>query len=450
MKVMLIWPMLPDYCVLTEEFSCCEPLGLEYLAAAISSEHDVQILDMRFDRNLLENLKKQKPDVIGLSIPYTSVVNVCNIILKQIKKYDPGIKIVVGGHHPSVGLQHLAVEDIDYVVIGEGVHTFRKLLMAIESNTSVETIDGIAYKQSNGVAYTQKRELQTLNDYPEPARFFLKEYKDRYFHAHYRPVSLMRFSYGCPYHCSFCVLWKLCGRKYISRDNDLIVRELGLLDNENIYVVDDEAFINTKKMSDLADEIAAAHIEKKYHMYVRCDTVAHNPETFEKWASIGLDSVLIGLESIFQEELNQYNKKINRQLAQKSLRVLHECGVEVRANFIVRPDYTREQFKQVKQVVEELEIDKPTFAVLTPFYGTDVYEEAKNKFVIDKPEFFDCFHSFMDTRLPLQDFYSEFADLFRYASNRSTAEQKVFYTGSGEKSFSEMLKKMETSYLYYE
>lgn len=451
MKVLLIWPMLADYCVLTEDFSCCEPLGLEYLAAPLLAEHDVHILDMRFDKDLTGNLKKHKPDVVGISIPYTTVVNVCNALMKQIKTFDPGIKIVVGGHHPTIELRHLAAELIDYIVIGEGVHTFRELLESLRSNASVVNIEGIAYRQSGGFAYTGKRELQTLNDYPEPARMLLDEYKDKYFHAHYRPVSLMRFSYGCPYNCSFCVLWKLCSRKYISRDNDLIVRELAALDNKNIYVVDDEAFINVKKMNDLADKILAGNIKKKYHMYVRCDTVAQNPGTLEKWAGIGLDSVLMGLESIFQEELNNYNKKISRQLAQKSLRILHDSGVEVRANFIIKPGYTKQQFEQVKQAVEELDIDKPTFAVLTPFYGTDVYEVEKDNFIIDKPEFFDCYHAFMPTALPLLDFYHEFTELFRHASRRSKNDdkQKVFYAGSSERSFDDMLKKMETSYLYY-
>jgi methyltransferase len=85
MKILLIWPPSPEYCVLTEEFSCCEPLGLEYIAASVSNEHHVEIIDMRFDRNLVEILKTTKPDIVGVSIPFTVVVNVCNDLLKTIK-----------------------------------------------------------------------------------------------------------------------------------------------------------------------------------------------------------------------------------------------------------------------------------------------------------------------------------------------------------------------------
>jgi len=191
------------------------------------------------------------------------------------------------------------------------VEPFRKLLEAIDEKEGLEDICGLAVKTSGKFVYNRSYELQTLDNYPQPARNLTAKHRMNYFHAHYKPVALMRFSYGCPYNCSFCVLWKLCKRKYISRKNELIVKELSELDNRNVYVVDDEAFINIEKMKDLADKIRENNINKKYHMYVRSDTVANNPALFEKWACIGLDSVMIGLESIFEDDLNQYNKSIS-------------------------------------------------------------------------------------------------------------------------------------------
>jgi len=451
MKVLLIWPPLPEYCVLTEDFSCCEPLGLEYIAAPVVDEFSVEILDMRFDKDLLKVLEQKKPDVVGLSIPYSTTVNVCNTVLKQIKDFNPDIKVIIGGHHPTVSLKHIAVEYVDYVIIGEGVETFPELLRAIAQNRELDNIKGLAVKVKGNFLYTEKYQLKSLDCYPQPARALTAKYKNRYFHAHYKPVSLMRFSFGCPYNCSFCVLWKLCDRKYISRSNELIIDELLNIENENIYVVDDEAFINVAKMDDLADRIIQNNIKKKYHMYVRSDTVAKNPALFEKWASIGLDSVLIGLESIFQNDLNLYNKSISLKTAYESLNILHSNGVEVRANFIIKPDYTKEKFDMVKRAVYELNIDRPTFAVLTPFYGTDEYEKVRDKFIIDKLEFFDCYHTFLQTELPLKEFYFEFADLFRcaYKRKKNADEEKVFYAGRDENSFEEMLQKIESSYMYY-
>ena len=187
-------------------------------------------------------------------------------------------------------------------------------------------------------------------------------------------------------------------------------------------------------------------------MYVRSDTVARNPAVFEKWGRAGLDSVLVGLESIFADELAGYSKKISLDLARQCVQVLHSNGIEIRANFIVKPDYTLEKFRRVREAVEELQIDKPTFAVLTPFIGTETYEQLKDDLILDEPEFYDCYHALTQTRLPLQTFYREFAALFRTAQqrdiNRGAGSAKIFYAGKGD-TFEEFVDKIEGSDRYY-
>jgi hypothetical protein len=70
MKILLIKPPLNPNMVTTTRI---EPLELEYLAASVH-EHEVDILDMRVDRNLLKKLKNFKPHVVGTTA-YTCDVN---------------------------------------------------------------------------------------------------------------------------------------------------------------------------------------------------------------------------------------------------------------------------------------------------------------------------------------------------------------------------------------
>lgn len=450
MNILLIWPPSPDYCILNENFSCCEPLGLEYVAAPLTNEHSVDIVDMRFEKNIIAILESKKYDIVCLSIPYTTSVNVCNSLLKQIKEFDKNLIVIVGGHYPTITFKHMYTQYIDYAVLGEGVYSLYELVKAIEENRVNDSIKGIAILKDGSIKFTENRLFTTLDDYPAPARQLVSKYRDSYFHAHYKPVAMMRFSAGCPHCCSFCVLWKLTGRKYITRSNDLIIEELQEIECPNIYVVDDEAFIDTEKMYDLGKKIIDNNIKKKFHMYVRSDSVANNPELFALWAKAGLDSVLVGLESVFENDLKGYNKSISEDTAYKCIEILHKNNVEVRANFIVKPEYSREDFQRIKDMVFKLDIDRPTFAVLTPFYGTDEHERVKDKFIIDKLEFFDCYHTFQKTKLPLKEFYKEFADLFRAVNARDQGGQhsKVFYGGAGG-AFDEMTQTMEDSYLYY-
>jgi len=63
MKILLIKPPLNRFL-----FSPAvgEPLELEYLASAVK-EHDVEILDMRIDKNLFARLEKTRPHFVGVT-----------------------------------------------------------------------------------------------------------------------------------------------------------------------------------------------------------------------------------------------------------------------------------------------------------------------------------------------------------------------------------------------
>jgi radical SAM superfamily enzyme YgiQ (UPF0313 family) len=450
MNVLLIYPPNPDYCILTEEFSCCEPLGLEYVAAALLPRHDVDLMDMRFEKDLKARLGTNRYDAVGVAIPFTTSINTCNRVLHTIRECRPDVVTIVGGHYPSTTLAKIDLRHVDYVVVGEGVETIVELLDAIERRQDVSTVAGIAVVRDGEACYTPRREPAELDACPIPARVLLEPYADTYFHAHYTPITLMRFSAGCPFNCSFCILWKMTDRQYFIRSDASIIEELSQIQNTNIYVVDDEAFIQPKRMLRLAEAMAASGLRKKFHMYVRSDTIANNPLLFEKWAAVGLDSVLVGLESVFDDDLQEYRKNISLDIARRCVEVLHDNGVEIRANFIVKPDYTVDRFKYIRDIVYALDIDRPTFSVLTPFAGTDTYAEVEKELILDKPEFYDCYHTLMRTTLDLRTFYKEFAELFREAQRRdpSPTSSKIFYSGKGG-AFSSFVDKIEHSYVYY-
>ena len=67
-----------------EDFSIYEPLALEYLAAGVSGDHDVRILDMRLDPDLDSALQNYRPDVVGIT-SYTVHVNTVKRLFQQIK-----------------------------------------------------------------------------------------------------------------------------------------------------------------------------------------------------------------------------------------------------------------------------------------------------------------------------------------------------------------------------
>ena len=65
MKILLIKPPL-NRNMLTFYPTRAEPLELEYLASAVE-EHEVEILDMRIDKNLIKKLEDYQPDLVSIT-----------------------------------------------------------------------------------------------------------------------------------------------------------------------------------------------------------------------------------------------------------------------------------------------------------------------------------------------------------------------------------------------
>lgn len=451
MNVLLIWPQNP-HSVLSDELSCSEPLPLEYLAGALRGDHDVRIHDLRLDPPLATLAAGPAPDVVGLAIPYTTIVRSVHHIAHEVRRLWPEVPIVVGGHHPTMSGEWLDGLPADYIVLGEGGHALKALVEQLERHGRlVDEIPGVGpFDQRRKVAYHP--DLVTLDDMPFPDRSPVARHRDRYFHSIYRPVVLMRFSAGCPYKCNFCSLWRVTDRRYLTKDVPRVLAELEAVDGDSIYVVDDEAFIQPRRMLQLADAIEQSGIRKRYHMYVRADTALRHPEVIGRWAEIGLDSVLVGAESMSDAELDEYDKGAHASETRGAVALFHSLGIKVRTNFIIKPSYVGEDFDRVARTVAELGIDMPSFSVLTPLPGTVLYERTRDQFVSDNPDLFDCYHSLLPTTMPEPQFYRSFADLLERTASRQTPginrqeDPSVFYFSTNG-AFGRMLEAVRQGHL---
>jgi len=91
---------------------------------------------------------------------------------------------------------------------------------------------------------------------------------------------------------------------------------------------------------------------------------------------------------------------------------LKKLDIHILAHFIVRPEYTHEDFNQLYQYVNKENLFRPAFPVLTPLPGTELYEEKFKMFVISNYDFFDFTHSILPTKLESREFYRQLAKLY--------------------------------------
>jgi hopanoid C-3 methylase len=411
-KILLIQPPKPEVALGGEDFSIFEPLALEYLAAAVERSHEIRILDMRLEPDLDAVLDRFRPRVVGLTA-YTVHVNTVKTLSRRIKAFDPAITVIVGGHHATVMPEDFRTASIDVVVAGEGVGPFREVISRLERHQPLGEIPDAVCLETGGIVINQTYSGFDLDALPFPRRDLTAAYRDSYFSEWMKPLASIRTSMGCCYRCCFCALWKLTGGRYLARTPERIVEELRTITEKYVFFADDESLLDTERMRVLADLITQAGISKRYFVYGRSDTIVRHPELLEQWKGIGLERVFVGLECIRDADLKSIRKGSTVAYNVAAVKILKRLGLDIWPMFIVRPDFTRQDFADLCKYCRELEFEFIGFSVLTPLPGTDLYREAKHRLITCNYDFFDFFHTLLPTSLPKDRFYRELVILFR-------------------------------------
>lgn len=423
MKVLLVQPPKAPKTIGGEDIQIFEPLALEYLAAGIIENHEVKILDMRFNKHLEEVINEFKPEIIGIT-SYTVNVNTVKDIFRKIKLINSEILTVVGGHHATVVPEDFFIPEIDLIVIGEGVFTFREIVSRFEKNDGFGGLSGIAYIKDSNKIIIPPENFSDMDSLPFPARHLTKEYRKNYYSEWMKPLASLRTSKGCPFRCKFCALWKLTGGKYLKRSPESIVKELSQIEEKYVFFADDESLIDAKRMKILAELIKESGINKRFFLYGRSDTIAKNPDLIKIWKEVGLERVFVGLEFFRDSDLKYINKQSSVENNIETVKILQSNNIDIFASFIVRPDFIAKDFVEYKDFCRKLNLDFAGFSVLTPLPGTELYEEVKDKLITENYDLFDFFHPVLPTTLSLKEYFEKV--LFLYGKSKSFSKSMSF------------------------
>ena len=402
-----------------------EPLELGYVAAAVPDGHDVRVLDLRLARRparrLARELAEYRPDVVGLS-GYTHEASHVVALSHAVRDLLPGARVVVGGHHATVLPATYNVASIDAIVRGEGCAPFRSIVEAVAEG---RPLTGIPNVMVPGDAFDEGAagELPVypeLDGVPNPRRDLWdpavyqcvwpsEEHPD--WQTIFPPVALVRSSFGCRMECSFCVVPRLCGRRHMTRSPERVAEEIAGLPVDHVYFCDDETFIDADHARRLAEAIEARGIRKRYFAWARSTTVNRSPELFRQWRRIGLDAVFLGFEATTDRELRDLAKHSTVADNQQAHETVRSMGISVQAGFMVRPEFTREDFARLRRTIEAMPPAQVTLTIYTPSPCSPAWYEEREKFVCDPYKLHDCMHPLTRTELPLREFYRQFASL---------------------------------------
>lgn len=417
MKVLLINPP-QTYYEQSQGFSVYFPLGLLYLAAVVRDICQVELYDtlvsdfeVKRENGIIrygaqfskvgEAIERFRPDIVGVSVPFTAQAENGKRIGAVCREIDPGIIVVFGGPDPSVRYaQFLQSGFCDYCVVGEGEDTFRDFIEHLNIGESPRGIPGLAYRDNEGtVRLTRRAFIKDLDRLPLPAYDLVDMgsylasphlYRNRS-HIHRGSISLIT-SRGCPYSCVFCSIRLHMGRGYRAHSPEYVLRHIGLCVNRYgiryFHFEDDNISLDRGRFEAILDGIIERGLDIRWDTPngIRADSL--NRGLLEKIKKSGCAQLTIAIESGNQEVLDRVIRKNTSLSYMKEIaRHCRELNIRTNAFYVIGfPGETignmRETIDLALSLLRECDL-LPNLFVATPLYGTELYEICVRDGLID-------------------------------------------------------------------
>ena len=390
------------------------PLGLLYIAAVLEKAgYNVEILDAFMSDSVFrkigdtinvgmpygqikEEIKKRKPDIVGIANPFTCQVANAIKVGNIVKEINPHILTVVGGPHvTAVPVEFLQeAKNVDIAVIGEGEYTMLDVVSFCEGHKKINEVQGIAYRKDESIALNSPRPfIKNLDELPYPAYHlvdmeqYLNPKKIEYRSFRDRAISMIT-SRGCPFNCSFCSVHLHMGKMYRAHSAKYVIDHIAHMVKKyqvrNILFEDDNLTFDLKRFEAICDKIIEQNIKLGWETPngIRADYLTLN--LLKKMKKSGCQSVFFGIESGDQFVLDHIiDKSLKLKNVMNVAKMCKDIGLKTGGFYII--GFPGEKKENMLKTVElalrlkrEFDVGMHLF-IATPSCGTRLYEECKKK-----------------------------------------------------------------------
>ena len=416
------------------------PLGiLRVLSSVQEHGYDGEIYDINNlrpnDNELVKNIKKVNPDVIGLSGPLSHCYPFLKHISKLVRKNFPDTWIIVGGN--VTGSAHILLNktDTDITVIGDGEIPFLKLLKFFEKNLKrdkkkfdqIKNIPGLAFLDENAeLCFTgfaeqlpeHKMGFPNYNVWEEGLEKFggdkrliydvfnkvdsvgqlvglaeershrTEEFIELFKKYKGKRIGRIQTSKGCVAKCTFCQRATHGYRSFGSDTLEERVVELKEKYNIGLLSVDDENFGSDKKKS-----YECAKIFKKHGIFWSAEGARASSVTYESlkfYRENNMMSIRFGIETGSAKMLEVMEKKTTKEKVYNAIKNCKDLGINtaVEVMMVGMPGETTDTVVETAEYAASLRYlvgndwntSYPVWAAAIP--GTPLYEYCQQIGVI--------------------------------------------------------------------
>jgi radical SAM superfamily enzyme YgiQ (UPF0313 family) len=347
MKILLVMPHPHHRRNLFSRFTY-PSLTMQQLAAITPVEHDVKIVDERF-----EDIDfRGHYDVVALtSLTYNSLrgYEIADVFRKQ------GVPVVAGGYHASL-LPEEAKQHADAVVIGEAELTWPRVLSDIQNHTLKPF-------------YTAER---LVNPEEIPAA--------RHDIGVYNPFAeAMQASRGCPTGCEFCAMQIVEGNRFRARPVAHLVDEAQSIKSRLIFFTDASLTISPPFSKTLFK--ALQPLNKHFDCFGNINVLSRDDELLRVASDAGVSMWYVGIESISQENINAAGKSTNKvEEYGKAIKKIKDHGMLVTGFLMFGFDHdSPETFSRTLQAINDWDLDGISLSIMTPYPGTRLFQRMEKE-----------------------------------------------------------------------
>ena len=310
-------------------------------------------------------------DVVGFSCKSAAITRAEEIAIavkREAEKLGRQIVTVLGGEHISFGGDSHLSPVFDYTLRGESEGAFLQLLKALESEGHATDDIFNDYLKKNQVCefFDNIPDLSLVVGYDETVQGFIFRHLPLAWIMSKKMLPMLMFqgTRGCPYNCSFCPTSRHSqGNNYRRRS----------IESALAYLQEYVARSNIRRVM-FEDPTAALPFDKKSHVFfealaknatpikatvlVRAD-ICEDRKLLAVMREAGVCSLSVGIESLTEQTLNDFKKKISYDTIKKAMNIFHEHGFAITGLFIVGYDTDDlDTFERIHRFINETGIEK--------------------------------------------------------------------------------------------
>lgn len=371
------------------------PLGTLYAVAFLREKgFEVKLHDTMFcssAQEIVPVLNEFKPDIlVSYDDGFNYLTKMCLTNMReacfemqQLAK-ERGCFVITSSSDAADHYEKYLEHGADVVAIGEGEQTVFEVCETVKNKTTIDKINGLAFKKENSVVKTDKRLLlKDLDQLPSPAWDLLniEPYKNMWLDRHgYFSLNFVT-TRGCPYKCNWCAK-PIYGNRYNSHSPENIVNQIKQWQNKfgftHVWFADDIFGLKPGWLKQFSEAVKKQGLEIRYKIQSRADLLVEE-NSVRYLSESGCDTVWMGAESGSQKILDAMDKgtTVNQIRQARALLKQHH----IKTAFFLQFGYLGETMEDIHRTIELVKETMPEeigISVSYPLPGTGFYEKVKN------------------------------------------------------------------------